>query len=340
MKRLWAILLLSPWAAFAAGPEFRHDDPIIQREFDNVYKDIRSILPRVGSAECIDSPTFCVDTVNNRVGVGNATPSTVLHLSSGTLTIDGSMPSNRAITAGGDVVISSSVSGSSLLLTLTNGSNTASSGARIAALVGGASADDPWILLQVAGATSWSTGIDNSDSDMFKISNAATLGTNDRFTMTTAGVATFSGQLIGAGTTAADNAAAGYIGEAQRSAITSDTNFASTGVWGDGTSLSLTAGDWDVCAIIVAESQTGTWSNVSFGIGSSSGTSTTGLTRGDNFQTSTWANSATTPTQYSGTLCGYRVNQSSTVTWYLKESAIYTAGQPQFRCRLSARRVR
>lgn len=92
MRRALVLIWLWPVAALAAGPEFQHKDPIIQQEFENAYKDIRSVLPVTGNAKCIDSPTLCVDSVNNRVGVGNSTPSTLLHLSSGTLTVDGTAP--------------------------------------------------------------------------------------------------------------------------------------------------------------------------------------------------------------------------------------------------------
>lgn len=37
------------------------------------------------------------------------------------------------------------------------------------ALAGGTSAGDPFVLLQISGGASWSSGVDNSDSDIFKI---------------------------------------------------------------------------------------------------------------------------------------------------------------------------
>ena len=53
---------------------------------------------------------------------------------------------------------------------------------------GGSGGGDPLITFQVGGVTFWSLGIDNSDSDNFKISGAATLGTNDYVTITPAGL--------------------------------------------------------------------------------------------------------------------------------------------------------
>jgi hypothetical protein len=55
------------------------------------------------------------------------------------------------------------------------------------AQVGGATAGDPGAQFIVSGATTFSLGIDNSDSDKFKISKNATLGTNDYLTIDTSG---------------------------------------------------------------------------------------------------------------------------------------------------------
>src|SRR3990172_3275313 len=52
---------------------------------------------------------------------------------------------------------------------------------------------DPFVVCTVGGGSSWSFGLDNSDSDKFKISGATILGTNDYVTITTAG-------LVGVGT--------------------------------------------------------------------------------------------------------------------------------------------
>lgn len=50
-----------------------------------------------------DSPTLVIDCLNHRVGIGTASPATLLHLSSGTLTIDGgtaAIVSSGPLTAG------------------------------------------------------------------------------------------------------------------------------------------------------------------------------------------------------------------------------------------------
>jgi hypothetical protein len=85
-----------------------------------------------------------------------------------------------------------SASGTSINFQISNPSNTAGSAALYASIVGGASSGDPFYTVIVAGLSSWSWGLDNSVNDAFKISwatggGAASLGTNDFLTITTAG---------------------------------------------------------------------------------------------------------------------------------------------------------
>lgn len=76
----------------------------------------------------------------------------------------------------------------------TNNSS-ATSSAALAATVGGASAGDAYSQYVVIGATTWTTGLDNSDSDKYKISASNTLGTSDALVLSTAGAATLTGVL-------------------------------------------------------------------------------------------------------------------------------------------------
>lgn len=62
-----------------------------------------------------------------------------------------------------------------------NTSNTASSTARVRVKVAGTSADDAFHTAEIDGGEVYSWGIDNDDSDKFKLSDNATLGTNDVF---------------------------------------------------------------------------------------------------------------------------------------------------------------
>ncbi len=79
----------------------------------------------------------------------------------------------------GNILVSASVSGASLSLSLSNTSNTASSSAFVETIVAGSSADDAYYKATVTGGQSWSWGVDNSDSDAFVISANATLGTSN-----------------------------------------------------------------------------------------------------------------------------------------------------------------
>lgn len=68
-----------------------------------------------------------------------------------------------------------------------NTDNTAGSAVVFEAIVGGATAGDPYQKFTVTGATTWSQGVDNSDSDKFKISKSTALGTSDVIQITGAG---------------------------------------------------------------------------------------------------------------------------------------------------------
>lgn len=100
-----------------------------------------------------------------KVGIGTYGPTESLHLGTG----------NFLHEAAG--------SGATRSHVLSNTSNTASSKAMHQIKVAGGTADDPYLRFTVNGVTEFTTGIDNSDSDKFKISRASTLGTNDALTI-------------------------------------------------------------------------------------------------------------------------------------------------------------
>lgn len=86
------------------------------------------------------------------------------------------------------VITSSSLSGGVAQWSLSNTSNTASSTATLQITTAGTSAGDPFVKLSVVGTTTWSAGIDNSDSDTFKIDSSAALTTaTNRLNVTTDG---------------------------------------------------------------------------------------------------------------------------------------------------------
>jgi hypothetical protein len=68
-----------------------------------------------------------------------------------------------------------------------NTGNTGSDSSRYIIKVGGTSAGDPYIDFLVNGGSEYSLGIDNSDSDKFKLSASGALGTGDLVTVTSSG---------------------------------------------------------------------------------------------------------------------------------------------------------
>ena len=113
----------------------------------------------------------------------------------------------RVTTAGvvrlplGNLEVKRSASGANVLVDVENESNTASSGAFIRVLVAGTSAGDPAVQMSVGGGSTWAFGIDNSDSDTFKVCASGGLGTNDFLTITTGGTVTINGGVAITSTT-------------------------------------------------------------------------------------------------------------------------------------------
>lgn len=96
----------------------------------------------------------------------------------------------------GGLTADQSLSGTPVFVIAQNSSNTASSDAIIQPQVGGSGGGDPFIRFAIPAVQSWSMGLDNSNSDSFVLSLGTTLGGADRLVITTAGLATFSGQTV------------------------------------------------------------------------------------------------------------------------------------------------
>jgi len=154
----------------------------------------------------------------------------------------------------------------------------------------------------------------------------------------TAGSISATGGIVGTATN--DNAAAGNVGEYIESVVTSAFSFAASNTWSDMTSISLTAGDWDVTFMAVSEANVSTWSAVVIGISPNSGNSSSGLATGNNKLVEQFASSSTTPLALSCSIPNYRVSLASTTTYYAKILSVYSAGTPAISGRLVARRVR
>jgi len=142
------------------------------------------------------------------------------------------------------------------------------------------------------------------------------------------------------GTTTNNSAAAGYVGEYVTSHITSNTNFPATTVYGDLTSISLTAGNWIIGFQCDVNNGSGvTVTGWEFGVSTTSGNDGAGLTNNDNYLpfTRTIANGL----RDSCALYGYRVALTTTTIHYLKYAAVYAGGTAPFgRGKIYAVRVR
>lgn len=177
---------------------------------------------------------------NANVVTGTGTAQfTAVHLtnsSDGNFTV-----SNQIVRSiGPSVNVGCTNSGAANVLRVLNNSNTASSSANCNVQVAGSSAGDATHQATVSGVTTWTWGVDNSDSDAWVLARGTTLGTNNNVRVDTNG-----GQYRGYNSNTTPPA--GYIGEvvqstvASGSAVTVNLN-TSTNI----TSISLTAGVWDV----------------------------------------------------------------------------------------------
>lgn len=137
------------------------------------------------------------------------------------------------------------------------------------------------------------------------------------------------------GTSTNDNAASGDYGEALRSYATS-VAAAATNTYGNITSITLGAGDWDVSGIATAN-VIGTVTRSIFALSAFSGNTTTDHANADNvidgdLPTGSSNGGAAIPV--------WRVSVSSSTTIYLKARLTYASGSPTLDGRISARRVR
>ena len=156
--------------------------------------------------------------------------------------------------------------------------------------------------------------------------------------ITITGVFTCAG-IVSSGVIDGSDAASGKLGEALRSAIAlANAVSLTTATYADVTSITLTAGDWDISGMVSFGGGPITGTGTRAGFGTSAGNSSTGLVLGDNEAISTLIPSATEdPTLVIPT---WRKNVTSNTTIYLKAFATFTVGAPTAYGRISARRVR
>lgn len=87
--------------------------------------------------------------------------------------------------------VGGSNSGATNTFTIDNASNTASSAANVVCTVGGTSSADATYQAVVSGTTTWTWGVDNSDSDAFVIAASSALGTTNVMRVATTGEINF-----------------------------------------------------------------------------------------------------------------------------------------------------
>ena len=138
------------------------------------------------------------------------------------------------------------------------------------------------------------------------------------------------------GTNTNDNAGAGNVGEYVESVVTSEVN-ATSNAYTNITSISLTAGDWDVVGQVFFELNGATLTGTNAGVISIySGNTLTDHVNGKN----SLAVLSPTSSSSNSTTVVYRLSLSSTTTVYLKFKMSASAGTPQAIGTIFARRVR
>jgi len=147
-----------------------------------------SVLPTGTELNYVDGVTSNIQTQLN------AKAATAGPTFTGTVTTD-VLTTTGQLNLTGDLVKTRSESGADSLISVNNTSNTANSGVNFLAAVAGTSAGDAWSSYSVTGTAAWSVGIDNSDSDKFKISNFLSLGTNDYFSISATGAISVGGSF-------------------------------------------------------------------------------------------------------------------------------------------------
>lgn len=143
------------------------------------------------------------------------------------------------------------------------------------------------------------------------------------------------------GTTTNNNAAVGVVGEAVRSfGQVGAASFPASAVWFNVTSISLTAGDWDVSGIVVFEAgPSAVNSSTSAALSLLSGNTTTDQVLGDNMAQggATVANTANVTLS----IPTYRYSLATTTTVYVKAQLTYSTDTGmRVDARISARRAR
>jgi hypothetical protein len=168
--------------------------------------------------------------------------------------------------------------------------------------------------------------------------------TASNFTQTlpasTGNILVSTSQLVGNGTTTNDSASAGQVGEFISSTILQANRVGlTTGTPVNVTSISLTAGDWDVTGLLgLSENSSTSWTYYSGSISTVSGTTST-LQTNNILGTVNSATLAAVNVFFAAPIV--RVSLASTTTYYLVAQGAFTGGSGQAAFgTIRARRVR
>lgn len=167
-------------------------------------------------------------------------------------------------------------------------------------------------------------------------------GVSDPLTLSSATIANLNvtGSAAIKGSTTNDAAATGYVGE-YVSSLAGFSNAPTSTQYGDLTTISLSAGDWDVSMIGKWTRNGATWSYADILIATAgAGNNPADLVSGDNTDAFAFASTATAIEDFVQVVPPRRYSISATTTFYFKYSATYTGGPPRLRGRITARRVR
>lgn len=285
----------------------------------------------VGSGSTLTTQLTGLTNHSVLVGAGTATITSLTVGTTGQLLI-GATAADPAFgsTANADFTFGGANSGATRTFSVTNTSNTASSAANSQITVGGGTAADPQTTYTVTGAASWSTGVDNSDSDAFVLSSGTALGTNNNIRVDTDG-----GQYRGKNTNTAPPA--GFIGEHIRALvdITAPVSISPSGTTVNVTSISLTAGIWDVSIVMNFRGSQITQGTTAISIVSA--TIPGNAAEPDAQQTEITA--VATNGVFPISIPAYRMTLSATTTVYLVAFAAFSGGTASAAGRISATRV-
>lgn len=128
---------------------------------------------------------------------------------------------------------------------------------------------------------------------------------------------------------------AGSLGEFVQAVIGTNTPITTSGVAQNCTSISLTAGDWDVTGSVfwAAAAGAGLWTNTASSISAVSATQSS-----NSYYFGQTGQSTGAAVNVSYAVPGQRVNVSTTTTIYLVVQSTYSSGTMNYQCQLQARR--